>query len=621
MAARTPDVFSAESLEWLRALHEALETEVPYVDEVRSLVNARDTRGEGDTLVVGELMESWPATDAERAALRDRALSNPLYEQTLISRGGDLTTLLVKPYMWSVAGQSNATDDALAGFESDSANGEAPEVLTAQENDELMAALRDVLARHEGEGFTLHHAGALPLTDTINRGVTRDLGVFFPLALLTIILLLGLLFRRTTGIVLPIMVVTLSLLTSLGIMVWLGLPGSVASQILPVFLLTVGVCDAVHILTIVYQRLDAGDARDDAIVWAMGHSGLAVLMTSVTTAAGMASFMTAELAVIADLGLIAPIGVMLAFAYTAVLLPALLGLVPLRAHRAGGPQAGRGRRSRALLAATGDFAVRRPWTVIAASSLVLALAVLGIARLEVSHSPLNWFPDDEPMLLFHEVIDGELGGSISMEIVIDSGREGGLKDPDLLRRIEAAAEWAERHSTGPVAVGKATSIADVVKEIHRALNEDRPEMAVIPEDRALVAQELLLFEQSGSDDLEEIVDPTFREARLTLRVPWVDALLYGPFLDEVRAGVRAHLGPDVEIESTGLIAVLAEAISAVLVSMGRSYAFALAAITPIMMLLLGSLRLGLVAMVPNLLPVICTSASWAGRASSSTRPR
>ncbi|MDH4017557.1 MAG: hypothetical protein OEV20_09465, partial [Actinomycetota bacterium] len=195
VAVRTPDVFSAESLERLRALHEDLETRVPYIDEVRSLVNARDTRGEGDTLVVGELMEDWPETEPERLELRTRALSNPLFEQTLISRGGDLTTLLVKPYMWSVSGETDTVIDALAGFDADDAAAAAgePEALTARENDELMARLRTVLDDHGHDDFVLHYAGALPLTDTINRGVTKDLGIFFPLALATIILLLGLL--------------------------------------------------------------------------------------------------------------------------------------------------------------------------------------------------------------------------------------------------------------------------------------------------------------------------------------------------------------------------------------------------------------------------------------------
>jgi len=613
VAVRTPDLFSAESLQRLRALHDELERDVPHIAEVRSLVNARDTRGDGDTLVVGELMEDWPETDAARDAIRARALRNPLFEQTLISRDGQLTTLLLRPLTWSTVGGGEGDDDALAGFDDDDAapndaGDAAPIPLSAPENDALMAALRDVLERHHRDDFTIHHAGALPLTDTINRGVIADLAVFFPLAFFMIVVFLGLLFRRVTGVVLPVLVVLLSLVTSLGVMVWLGLPGSVASQILPIFLLTVGVCDSVHILTLVYQRLEAGDTRDDAIVWAMAHSGLAVLMTSLTTAAGMASFITAELGVIADLGIIAPIGVMLAFVYTVVLLPALLACVPMHARGPSGSASGAqatGPLVRAIVRG-GDFAIRRPWIVIGASAGVVAVAVLGIMQLEVTHSPLNWFPEDEPMRLDFEVIDGELGGAISMEIVIDSGREDGLKDPELLRRIEAAARWAEANPVGPVTVGKATSIVDVVKEIHRALNEDRPEMAVVPDDRALVAQELLLFEQSGSDDLEELIDPLYREARLTLRVPWVDALLYGPFLEAMRAGVQERLGSDVTIESTGVIAVLAEAISAVIVSMGRSYAFALAAITPMLMLLLGSLRLGLVAMIPNLIPVIFT---------------
>lgn len=606
VAVRTPDVFSAPSLERLRALHEDLEASLPYVDEITSLVNARDTRGEGDTLVVGELMEEWPESDAAREALRARALSNPLFEHSLIDRDATITTVLVRPLTWTTIGQGRSVNDALEGFEGDQpGTADEPMPLSAEENDELMRVLRDTLGRHQAEDFEIHHAGALPLTDTINRGVAKDLGTFFPLSIVMIMVFLGLLFRRVTGVVVPILVVMLSLVATLGVMVWLGLPGSVSAQILPVFLLTVGVCDSVHILTLVYQRLEAGDSRDDAIVWAIGHSGLAVLMTSLTTAAGMASFVTAELAAIAHLGTIAPIGVMLAFVYTLVMLPALLATLPLRARHANTGARAPGRLV-AFLVGAGDFGTHRPWLVVSATLAVVAVSAVGIARVDVSHSPLNWFPSDEPIRRDFEIIDGELGGAISMEVLIDSGRADGLKDPELLRRIERAADWAEELRSGPIQAGKATSVVDVIKEIHRALNEDRPEMAVLPTDRDLIAQELLLFEQSGNDDLEEIVDPQYREARLTLRVPWVDALLYPAFMREIRAGMREILGPDVRIESTGVIAVLAEAISAVIVSMGRSYVFALLAITPMMMLLLGSVRLGIISMIPNIVPIITT---------------
>ena len=140
-----------------------------------------------------------------------------------------------------------------------------------------------------------HGLAALAITDHINRSMEADMGLFMSLTMLMILLLLAVLFRRVTGTLLPPLVVGLSVLATIGVMVALGIPGTTAVQVLPIFILTVGICDAVHILAIVYQRLDAGDEKDDAIAYAVGHSGLAVLMTSVTTAAGMASFISAEM--------------------------------------------------------------------------------------------------------------------------------------------------------------------------------------------------------------------------------------------------------------------------------------------------------------------------------------
>lgn len=123
---------------------------------------------------------------------------------------------------------------------------------------------------------------------------------------------------------------------------------------------------------------------------------------------------------------------------------------------------------------------------------------------------------------------------------------------------------------------------------------------------ALVAQELLLFEQSGSDDLESLVDPGYRKARLSFRVPWVDALLYPAFIAEIRQEVGEELGDAVGFEMTGLLVVLASVFDALLTSMTRSYGIALMLITPMMIGLLGSISRGLLSMIPNLLPVLFT---------------
>ena len=610
VSVEAPDLFDLAFLERLRALHEALRDEVPYVDEVDSLVNARVLRGEADELVAEELLEDWPSTQAEADRARAIALANPLYEYALLSPDGTTTAIAVKPFTYS----EPESFDALAGFDDEASDEEASDELvplTAPEGDALMAAVHALVAEHERDDFQLSVAGALPMTHRINQGMNADMAVFLPATFAVMAVLLAVLFRRVSGVVLPLTIVGLSLTTTLGIMVMLGIPGSTAVQILPVFLLTVGVCDAVHILTLVYRRRAEGAEKFDAIASALGHSALAVVMTSVTTAAGMSSFITSDMEAIVHLGILAPIGVMLALVYTVTLLPALLAVFPLPVPRERGSQA-RGSAVRSAgpvilekaIVAAGSFALRHPARVLLPASLIVVLLVLGALQVRFSHDGLSWFPEDDAIVRDFKKIDSALGGAVSLDILIDSREAGGIYEPWLLQAIERITIEAPAIPAEPVFIKKSTSIVDIVKETHQALNEGRPEMRIIPETRQAVAQELLLFESSGSDDTEDFVDTEFRKARVNLRVPFVNALLFPKVLDDIDALVAKRLDGRADHEITGLMTLLARIFTAVIDSMARSYTYALLVITPLMMLLLGSLRRGLVSMVPNLFPVL-----------------
>ena len=160
VAIEAPDLFSLDFLARLETSHEELEREVPHVEEIISMINARNTRGEGDELVVEELMEHWPETPQQLAALRERVLANPLYQNTLISRDASVTTVTIELVAF-VGG--DAGDDALAGFDDDF-EAEAPaggrEYLPEKELSAAVRAARGVVERHEGPGFRLHMAGA-----------------------------------------------------------------------------------------------------------------------------------------------------------------------------------------------------------------------------------------------------------------------------------------------------------------------------------------------------------------------------------------------------------------------------------------------------------------------------
>jgi predicted RND superfamily exporter protein len=606
VAIEAPDLFSPGLLARLRAFHEELEREVPHVEDMISMINARNTRGEGDELVVEELLEHWPETPQQLAALRERVLANPLYRNTLISRDASITTVTIELVAFVGA---DAGDDSLAGFDDDfEAEAAAGEVdggrahLPEKQLSAAVRAARRVVERHEGPGFRLHMAGAPVMAERINARMQADMLRFTAYSVLAIGVFLFLLFRRLAAVLLPLLVVGLSMLSTLGVMELVGGTISVATQILPSFLLAVGVGDSVHLLVIFYQQLAAGSSRQDAIAFALGHSGLAVVMTTLTTAGGLASFLVADLKPVADLGIYAPFGVMFALVFTVVLLPPLLAVIPMRSPR-GRASAGSDSITR-VLQGLGDFSATHPWGVVAVTLVVLAVSGLGASFLHFSHDPMDWFPEEERFRQATLFMNERLDGGNVVEVLVHTGEENGVHEPELLNRLEDVRREAARIHQGEWHIGKSISIADVLKEIHQALNENRAEYYAIPQDRELVAQELLLFENSGSDDLEDVVDSLFRSARVTLRVPWLDAFAYPALLDDLQSRLTPVLGEGVEIEITGLVPVLSRTFRAMVQSMARSYVVALLVIAPLMILLIGHLFRGLLSMIPNLTPVI-----------------
>jgi predicted RND superfamily exporter protein len=605
LAVRPADVFERDSLERLRALHQEIEDEVPMLVEVTSLVNARETRGVGDELLVGELMEDWPESDEAIAEVRRRALANPVYVDNLISRDGRVTTIVIETEAYSSLGVS---DDEFGGFD-EPAQGEAepgapPAFLTGEENARILRALAQVVVRHRAPGFEIYMAGTPVLVYEMSAAMGADTVRFTGLAVVAIAIFLGALFRRLAAVVLPLVTVMLSVVCTISIMSVTGTPMTLPTQILPSFLLAVGVGHSVHILAIFYQARRRGEGKQEAICTALGHSGLAVLMTGLTTAGGLASFSVAELRPISHLGVFGPIGALLALTFTLVLLPALVSVFPMRAEpalRRRGPS-----RSQRALVWAGDLAVRRAALVVGVCSLLLALAVTGAAQIRFAHDPIHWFPDDHDIPIATKLVNEELNGSMFLEFLVDSGEENGLHDPDLLTRMERIAEVAATVQAEDVYVGKTLSLVDVVKEIHQALNENRPEFHAIPDDRELLAQELLLFENSGSDDLEEFVDPLFRTGRITMKVPFRSGEKYPALYDELERQVRRILGDGFEYQMTGMGTLMGRTINAVIRSMARSYLIALSIITPLMILLIGNPRIGLLSMVPNLFPILLT---------------
>ena len=542
IALRPPRVFDPAFLDVLAQLHTALEEDVPHVEDVTSLVNVRETRGDGDDLIVRDLLEGLPLAAAEIRQRGARARTNPLYRNFVLSADGRTTTLVVE--LQALAADLDV-EDSLGGFDEGGAT--TPRPLSGTEESSAVNSILAIVEQFRRDGLEIHVAGGPVTTTRLATQMGEDMALFLALSLLAVGVFLYALFRRASAVFLPLGVVSLAVVSTFGAMALLGTPLGIPTQILPSFLLAVGVGGTVHLLTIFFRSFDAGASREDALAQALHHSGLAIVMTALTTAGGLVSFVVAEIQPVADLGLFAPLGIGLGVSYSMVLLPAVLHSVPLKRRPTRGD--GRPDRIERALQWVGDRCVRRPKTVLACMSLVLVLALAGVTRLDFSYDPVRWFPPEDPIRTATEFMNRELGGAISLEVLLDSGRENGLHEPAFLRRLDALRAKAEQlEGSGGVRVGKSVSLVDVSQEIHQALNENRVEYRVIPDDRQLVAQELLLFENSGSDDLEDVTDPLFRHARLTLKLPYAAPAHYQPFIRSVEELAIETLGPGTEVD-------------------------------------------------------------------------
>ena len=608
VAIRSPEVFEGGFLEKLRRLHQDLEENVPYVEDITSLINARDTRGEKDELIVEDLLESWPGTPEEIASIRDRTLDNPLFENLLISEDGTMTTIVIKTQAHSSVGEES---DVLEGFEdsenlslTDSGTSDAKKYLTDKENSEVVLTVDKIAKKYESSDFEIYIAGLPSVTHFIKQSMMKDVRRFLLLSFVTIAVLLFIMFRRVTGVVLPLLIVVLSLVSTIGLMAAFKTPIKLPTQILPSFILAVSVGYSVHILAMFYQNFLKSGSREEAIAYSIGHSGLAVVMTAATTAGGLFSFSTSEVAPIADLGIFAGTGVLLAMVYTIILLPALLAVIPVRTLKTQKDKSGDGVIER-LLERVGLIATGHPYKILVISSVIMVLSIVGAMKIHFSHDVLKWLPKENSSRIATETIDKELRGSVNMAIIIDTGKENGLYDPDLLNRMEETAAYLETLEAGKVFAGKAWSLTTILKETNRALHENRQEFYAIPQNRNLIAQELLLFENSGSDDMEDFTDSQFSKACLMVKLPFIDIVAYTEFFEKVNDYLR-EMYPDVKITVTGMSAIMFRTVNNATASMGKSYLYALGVITILMIILIGRVRIGLLSMIPNLAPIIAT---------------
>ena len=597
IAVKSEDIFSLLFLEKLHKLHKELEDNLPYLEDVTSLINVRNTRGEEDKLYVEDLLETFPKSAEDVLKIKKITMDSEFYKNLFISEDGKITTIMIETQAFSAGAEQNI-DEMFSDFE-ESDTPQVPKVtLSDEQNSEIVAKIKEIVAKHQAKGFDIYYAGSPAVMDELRGMMKTDMQKFTRITIAIVLIFLFLIFRRLSATFYPLIVIILSLLTTVGSMGFLGVAFKLPTQIVPSLLIAVSVGATVHILSVFFDKFNKVDDKKEALVYTMGHSGLAIAMTAVTTAIGIASFSGSEVAPISDMGIFASLGVLVSLFLTLTLLPALLMVTKLKAK-----VQTKSNWLDSMMKKLAFIPTQYPKLITTISLLLVFISLALATQLKLSHHPLEWFPKENMSYVSTHLIDKEMKGTLTMELVIDTKEENGWHSPERLQKLDKIATELEGYSDGKTFIGKVFSLNTIVKETNRALHANDQEHYVIPSDKALVSQELLLFENSGSDDLEDIVDSQFSKVRVTHKLPWKDSIDSLAMIDYIKAKYE-KVFVDEEIMVTGMIPILVHTFSQSIHSSVKSYLIAFVLIAIMMMFIMGSIRLGLIAMIPNLTPII-----------------
>ncbi len=568
------EIFTTENLRLIKTISDQLE-DLPHVRRVVSLTNAKLVFGDRENVDFGSLMDTIPSTKTELDSIKQKALAAPFIPGILIS--GDTKNTAIVAEIDHIIGEFDYKIELI----------------------KKIKAIIDEQERITGKQF--HMGGTSIIDEAFFRYNEMDQSLFMPLMLLLIIAIIYFMFRRFSLLVLPIVVVVLTIIWTYGFLVLLGYEINVITSLIPPLLMAVAIADSMHLIAdYLHEMTKSGITKTEAIKATFHNIFTPALMTSLTTVFGLLSLLTADLTIIRQFGLVSAAGVAFAFILTVFLLPILIGIAPA-------PKQDFEERFK-----TGFFAKMLDWlgtwrkgrsiAIIAVVTIAIIPAVLLLAHLNVGTNSLDYFKKDDVVRTQVEWIDAGIGGSASLEFFIDAKEEDAIKNPDFLKKMDQFESYLKTID----GITGAYSAVDLVKSLNRGFHQGQEKMFTIPATHAEVAQQLFLVE--GSDDIAEFLSDDFSKARIMARVEMNKSQQVAHKVPEIRKKMAEIFNGPETITLTGVVYLMNQTEHYLLTTSIKSFLLAFLVITIAIIIMLRSVRLGLLAMIPNLLPILFTMA-------------
>lgn len=526
------------------------------------------------------ILEGAPATLEEALAARELALANPLYVGNLIAADGLGTALVLTA--------SGRRDEAPYGIA-------------------LHRSLEAVLDRYRDAFDTLFQVGPPRIQAELSTSLYQDFRLLAPLSALTLVVTIVLILRSGFAALIPLVSSTLSIVWTFGALGWLGIPLNILSAMIPSLIIAIGSTEDTHLVATYLRGLVQGPgtarARERGVRHLIHHAGLPLALTVLTTALGFASNLLSSIGLIQQFAVAATLAMLANGLATVLVVPPLLASFgpkeapspfrreqeARRAHRASPTLAGR---------VVGLFRYvqdRFPGGVLVLTGVMSVFFVFHASTLYVTNDPLSYFPEHRPLVRDVDRVQDDLAGIRVFFVTLEADTEHAFLDPENLRRLAEI----QRFIASQGVFDRSISLADHLAYVNREFQGDLAP-GDLPGTRALVAQYLLFFHRS---ELESYVSNDFRRANIIVRHSISDSHTLNRHTDELQTVLGQITGPGLTAEVVGENLLVNRAAESLMVAQVQALILLLGLIFVLMSIMFTSLKGGLIALVPAIIPI------------------
>ncbi|AWB65694.1 hypothetical protein C2869_04235 [Saccharobesus litoralis] len=635
--AKDGDIFSEQSLKTLHAMHydlveyrdnpELRETSaLKHIDQIIDLINVSFLESSQETVMKSRhfIGKDLPNDQAGRDFIRFQANEHKDYPKTFFDKNNEYGLIFLTTDFGAIPKGFDKDqvffeeeEFALGNMSVSNENAVVEKVefeeIDNEECSKFMAEIRAILEKPEyKQVFDIYYVGDIAMYAFDHDVIGPEVGMIFSCTILLFFVILAVLFRRGSAIVWALVIDVAAVIWLMGTMGWVGT--TMSELINPIILLTliVGIADSVHVISgYMFSRKLNRDHRQ-SLRATMRKSGVACFLTTVTTGIGFVALSSVDLIELRVFGVYAAVGIFWAFFLTVLMLPLMLDLwAPMKKDAQFTASAiSKSSFIQKMLAKVNAIVIARPKTIVAVSFALIVVLVPGVTMVKVDTNPILALKENTEVRQAFEVMEGAMSGSQSMHILIDTKVSGGIRDLQVLQVIEDMEQYVINHESEYLV--DAGSLLIALKNSYKAVNHGDLTYYRMPETQELANQLFFLFQNADPESNRMLVSEDYSLAHIGIILTNEGSASYVDVIADLKAEAARKFAPlyekypDMQVQFTGDLAVQMEMYDMMSWAQIKSFSLAFIIVTLVLLLLFGSWKLGLIAMVPNVIPVLVT---------------